>query len=128
MTRRLPLIAIWALACLLAIAAAFGALIVMLPDGAQSSITAATELPTSTVTTPMIGVIVFWGIVRACGVPLDPMRTFVLGAVAVYVVLYLVGRVWMVTGFSPLLVWICNLIVLMGLAWWSIVSAGRGKP
>ena len=125
MTRRLPLVAIWALSCILALGAAFGALIVMIPDGA---ITYATELPPTTYTTPMIAVVVFWGIVRACGVPLEPMRTFVLGAVAVYALLYLVGRVLAVTGFSPLLVWAVNLVVLAALAWLAIVMAGRGRP
>ena len=125
MTRRLPLVAIWALSCILALGAAFGALIVMIPDGA---ITYATELPPTTYTTPMIAVVVFWGIVRACGVPLEPMRTFVLGAVAVYTVIYLVGRVWVMTGFSPLLVWVATLVLLMGLAWWAVASAGRGRP
>ena len=125
MTRRLPLVVIWALACLVAIIAAFGALIVMIPDGA---ITYATELPPTTYTTPMIAVVVFWGIVRACGVPLEPMRTFVLGAVAVYAVIYFVGRVWVVTGFSPLLVWVANLLILLALAWWAVAVAGRARP
>ena len=125
MTRRLPLAVIWLLACIVAILAAFGALLVMIPEG---NITYATELPATTYTTPMIGVVVFWGIVRACGVPLEPMRTFVLGAVAVYTVIYLVGRVWVITGFSPLLVWVATLVLLMGLAWWAVVSAGRGRP
>ncbi|MFZ3581023.1 hypothetical protein ACOI1H_02475 [Loktanella sp. DJP18] len=125
MTRRLPLVVIWAMACVVAIAAALGALIVMIPDGA---ITYATELPATTYTTPMIAVIVFWGIVRACGVPLEPMRTFVLGALAVYAVLYLVGRIMAVTGFSPLLVWVLNLLVLLALAWWAVAAAGRGRP
>ena len=125
MTRRLPLVLIWAVACVAAILAAFGALLVMIPDGA---ITYATELPATTYTTPMIAVVVFWGIARACGVPLDPMRTFVLGAVAVYALLYLVGRILAVTGFSPLLVWIVNLLVLVLLAWWAVASAGRGRP
>lgn len=125
MTQRLPLVVIWALACIIAIAAAFGALIVMIPDG---TISYATELPPTTYTTPMIAVIVFWAIVRAFGVPLEPMRTFVLGAVAVYALLYFVGRILAVTGFSPLLVWIVNLLALMALAWWAIVSAGRQRP
>lgn len=125
MTRRLPLVVIWALACVAALAAALGALIVMMPDG---TITYATEMPTTTVTTPMIAVVVFWGIVRACGVPLEPMRTFVLGAVAVYAVIYFVGRVWVVTGLSPLLVWVANLLILLALAWWAVAAAGRTRP
>ena len=123
MTPRLPLVVIWALACVVAIVAAFVALLVMIPDG---TITYATELPATTYTTPMIAVIVFWGIVRACGVQMEPMRTFVLGAVAVYALLYLVGRVLAVTGFSPLWIWVVNLALLMALAWWAIChAAGR---
>ena len=125
MTQKLPLVVIWLLACIVAVVAAFGALLVMIPEG---NITYATELPATTYTTPMIAVVVFWGIARACGVPLEPMRTFVLGAVAVYTVIYLVGRVWVMTGFSPLLVWIATLVLLMGLAWWAVASAGRGRP
>ena len=125
MTQKLPLVVIWLLACIVAVVAAFGALLVMIPEG---NITYATELPATTYTTPMIAVVVFWGIVRACGVPLEPMRTFVLGAVAVYTVIYLVGRVWVMTGFSPLLVWGATLVLLMGLAWWAVASAGRGRP
>ena len=125
MTQKLPLVVIWLLACIVAVVAAFGALLVMIPEG---NITYATELPATTYTTPMIAVVVFWGIARACGVPLEPMRTFVLGAVAVYTVIYLVGRVWVMTGFSPLLVWGATLVLLMGLAWWAVASAGRGRP
>lgn len=125
MNRRLPLVVIWALACVFAIIAAFGALIVMIPDG---MITLPPDVPRTAYTTPMIAVVVFWGIVRACGVPLEPMRTFVLGAVAVYVVIYLVGRVWVMTGLSPALVWAATLALLMALAWWAVASAGRGRP
>ena len=128
MTRTLPLVLIWALACIVALVAAFAALVVMMPDGTLGATTYATEMPATTFTTPMIAVVVFWGIVRACGVPLEPMRTFVLGAVAVYAVIYFVGRIWVVTGFSPLLVWVANLVILMALAWWAVVAAGRGRP
>ncbi|SEN31091.1 hypothetical protein SAMN04488003_11315 [Loktanella fryxellensis] len=118
-TRRLILI--WAVACVAAALAAFAALTVMIPEG---DITYATALPPTTYTTPMIAVVVFWGIVRACGVPLDPMRTFVLGALAVYTLVYAVGRVLAVTGVSPSLAWILTLGVLMAIAWVAVSAAG----
>lgn len=122
MTTSTPrLLLIWAIACVAAALAAFAALTVMIPEG---EITYATALPPTTYTTPMIAVVVFWGIVRACGVPLDPMRTFVLGAVAVYTLVYVVGRVLAVTGVSPLVAWFLTLGVLMGLAWAAISAAG----
>lgn len=49
-------------------------------------------LPRAAVTTPMIGVVVFWGVARAAGVPLDPMRVFLVGGIATYSVLYVLGR------------------------------------
>jgi hypothetical protein len=70
---------------------------------------------------------VFWGIVRACGVPLDPMKTYVFGALAVYGMLYLVGRVLAVTVISPPLVLAVNLIALMSLAWWWIKLAAQAR-
>ncbi|MBU0781208.1 hypothetical protein [Loktanella salsilacus] len=124
MSRRPPLVLIWAVACIAAVLVAFGALVVMIPSGTVSY---ATEMPRSAVTAPMIAVVVFWGIVRACGVPLDPMKTYVFGALAVYGMLYLVGRVLAVTGISPPLVLAVNLIALMSLAWWWIKLAAQAR-
>lgn len=124
MTPRIRLVLIWFAASVLAIVAAFVALSVMVDE---TTISYATELPRSAVTVPMIAVVVFWGIVRACGVRLAPMRTFVLGGLAVYALLYLVGRVLAVTGLSPLLVLVVNLAALMGLAWVAVISADDGR-
>ena len=120
MTLQKRLVLIWAVACVVAVTIAAAALAVMMPDG---SVSYATELPRSAITAPMIAVVVFWGVVRACGVPLDPMRTFVLGGLAVYGVLYFIGRVLAVSGVSPMLVLIANLAALMALAWWAVQSA-----
>lgn len=120
MSPTMRLVVIWIVASVVAVLAAFGALSVMVHD---MPISYATELPRSAVTVPMIAVVVFWAIVRAAGVPLAPMRTFVLGGLAVYALLYLVGRVLAVTGFSPILVLIVNLAALMGLAWVAVTSA-----
>ncbi len=125
MTPQPRLVLIWIVACLASVLVAFAALTVMMPDGGVSY---ATELPRSAVTAPMIAVIVFWSIVRAAGVPLEPMRTFVLGGLAVYALLYFVGRILAVSGVSPLLVLIVNLIALMALAWWAVTTAGPRRP
>ena len=121
MIRRPPLVLIWALACIAAVLVVLAALAAMIPEGVVSY---ATEMPRSAVTAPMIAVVVFWGIVRAAGVMLDPMKTFVIGALAVYGMLYMVGRVLAVKGLSPPLVLVVNLVALMSLAWWSIKAAG----
>ena len=120
MTAEPRLVLIWAVACVASVLLAFGALLVMIPDG---DVSYATELPRSAVTTPMIAVVAFWGIVRATGIPLDPIRTFVLGGLAVYTLLYVVGRILAVSGVSPLLVLVLNLALLMALAWLSISHA-----
>ncbi len=49
-------------------------------------------LPRSVMTTPMIAVVVFWGVARAAGSNLAPVRTFLFGGIAVYSLLYLCGR------------------------------------
>lgn len=49
-------------------------------------------LPTSAVTTPMLAVVIFWGAARVMSAPLEPLRTFLFGGIAVYSVLYFCGR------------------------------------
>ncbi|MFT5065864.1 MAG: hypothetical protein ACJAXK_000288 [Yoonia sp.] len=49
-------------------------------------------LPTVAMLTPMIAVVGFWAVTRMAGVPLDPMRTFLFGGIAIYSLLYLCGR------------------------------------
>jgi hypothetical protein len=49
-------------------------------------------LPTVAMLTPMIAVIGFWAVVRMLGIPLNAMRTFLFGAIAIYSLLYLCGR------------------------------------
>lgn len=48
-------------------------------------------LPRVAMTTPMIAVVVFWGVARLAGAQIDPMRTFLFGGIAVYSLLYLCG-------------------------------------
>ncbi len=82
------LVAVVAVSGGLIIAAAAG--VVML-EGAV--IDSTTSVPWSAMTGPMIAVIVFWLFGRFLGVPLEPVRTFLYGALVVYGTLYFLGRV-----------------------------------
>jgi len=57
-----------------------------------SSLSIDAGLPTVAILTPMIAVVVFWGVARVCGVPVDPARAFLGGGIAIYSLLYLCGR------------------------------------
>lgn len=81
-------IAIGLVACLFGMLAAGVAAIVML-DGAPVSVDQSVPIPA--ITTPMIGVIIYWLVGRALRVALEPIRTFVFGAIVVYGTFYLSG-------------------------------------
>ena len=81
-------IAIGLLACLIGLLVA-GTIAVIMMDGLPDSVDE--SLPIPAVTTPMIGVIVYWLVGRAMKVPLEPIRTFVYGALVVYGTFYLLG-------------------------------------
>ncbi len=49
-------------------------------------------LPTVAMLTPMVAVVGFWAVARIAGVPIDPLRTFLFGGIAIYSLLYLCGR------------------------------------
>lgn len=49
-------------------------------------------LPMVAMLTPMVAVVGFWAVARMAGVPIDPMRTFLFGGIAIYSLLYLCGR------------------------------------
>ena len=82
-------IAICFVACVAAIAATGGVLILLLGDGA---IDLQMNVPRQAMTAPMIGVVVFWLVGRALRVPLEPVRTFLYGGILVYATLYFSGR------------------------------------
>ena len=111
---------ICAVACLAALGLSGLALTVMVPD---ADISYATELPRSAVTVPMIAVVVFWAIVRACGVPLAPVRSFLFGAIAVYGLFYVVGRLISVAEFNPALTLAVSAALLFALAFAAIRKA-----
>ncbi|MDG1377225.1 MAG: hypothetical protein P8P56_09445 [Yoonia sp.] len=50
-------------------------------------------LPTVAMTTPMIAVVGFWAVTRILGAPLNPMRVFLFGGIAIYSLLYACGRI-----------------------------------
>lgn len=81
-------IAIGLVACLFGMLAAGVAAVVMM-DGAPVSVNQSVPIPA--ITTPMIGVIIYWLVGRALRVPLEPIRTFVFGAIVVYGTFYLSG-------------------------------------
>jgi hypothetical protein len=78
-------------------------------------------LPTVAIMTPMIAVLVFWGVARAMKVPLDPVRTFLFGAIAIYSLLYLCGRL-VGAGLSSQLATLLGAIALFGLAYFAVTS------
>lgn len=49
-------------------------------------------LPTVAMLIPMIAVVGFWAVARVAGIPIDPMRTFLFGGIAIYSLLYVSGR------------------------------------
>lgn len=106
-----------------AIVVAGAAMVVML-DGAR--ITVEDGVPYAAVTVPMIGVIVFWLVARALGALLEPIRTFIFGALVVYGTLYFVGRVITFTDVSDdLALWLA-FVVIVGCAYGSVRGAARG--
>ena len=125
MTRKASLALIWLAACLIAMITGFGLLSVMV-QGADVSWS--TQLPRSVVTVPMICVIVFWGVVRATGVPLQPLPTFTFGALAVYLALFVVGRILTAVAVDPTLVIVLVIAILMALAWIAVRAADRQMP
>ena len=125
MNRRVSLVLVWLAACGVALITGFGLLNVM-AQGAEVSW--ATQLPRSVITVPMICVIVFWGVVRATGVPLQPLPTFTFGALAVYLALFVVGRILTSVAVDPTLVIVCVIALLMALAWVAVRSANRRMP
>lgn len=82
-----------------------------------------TEIPTSAVLTPMVAVVSFWGVSRVFGVPLDPARTFLLGAIMIYGVLFFVGRVVALTALSSSLATIVACLVLFVLGYLACAMA-----
>jgi len=119
------------LICLLAYAVALGltllALSVMLDLG---SIGFDTQVPRSAVLTPMIAVVAFWGTCRLAGVPLDPARSFLIGAIVVYGLLFFMGRIVALTQISHTLAALTAATILLVGCYAVIARAltGRAEP
>lgn len=121
-TGRLILITLGA--CLLGMAVAAAAAVVMM-DGVPRSLNV--RVTTPTITTPMIGVIVFWVVVRALRVPLEPVRTFVYGALVVYGTGYLNGLVITFLPISAELALIFAMLVIIAFAYYGVQKADRDR-
>lgn len=110
-------------ACTVAVALAVLVLTVMVP---ATNISYATQVPRSAITVPMIAVVVFWSIVRASGVQLAPVPTFLFGAIAVYGLLYGAGRMIALAGtnsIATVAVTATAVLVLVGAAFVAIRKA-----
>jgi hypothetical protein len=64
---------------------------------------------------------VFLGGVRVMNVPIDPLRTFLFGAIAIYSLLYLCGRL-VGAGLSNQLATLLGATALYGLAYFAVTS------
>ncbi len=83
------ILGITATAYLIGLAVALLAILVIID---MDTISLDSGLPLSVMTTPMIAVVIFWGVARTAGSNLAPVRTFLFGGIAVYSLLYLYGR------------------------------------
>ena len=86
-----------------------------------------TVLPRSAMLAPMIGVVAFWGVARALSVPLNPIRVFVIGALLVYGLLYLLGRVVAVTQIDTMLGLATGALVTLVAAYVAVLQADQSS-
>ncbi|MCO4842866.1 MAG: hypothetical protein KC439_08155 [Yoonia sp.] len=82
-------------------------------------------LPRVAMTSPMVAVVVFWGVARAAGAMIEPVRTFLFGGIAVYCLLYLCGRLVAFGIMSSVGASIFGALALFLLCFYSVVSARR---
>ena len=82
-------------------------------------------LPRVAMTSPMVAVVVFWGVARAAGAMIEPVRTFLFGGIAVYCLLYLCGRLVAFGIMSSVGASIFGALALFLLCFYSAVSARR---
>ena len=122
MTRTPRLLLIWAAAVAVAAVAGLVLLNVMVTD---AQVTWSTRIPRRAMTVPMICVIVFWGVARASGVRLEPLRFFTFGGLAVYLALFVVGRLLVSIAIAPGLAVGLMLAAVAWLGWLAIRQADR---
>lgn len=82
-------------------------------------------LPRVAMTSPMVAVAVFWGVARAAGAMIEPVRTFLFGGIAVYCLLYLCGRLVAFGMMSNVGATIFGALALFLLCFYSVNSARR---
>lgn len=82
-------------------------------------------LPRVAMTSPMVAVVVFWGVARAAGAMIEPVRTFLFGGIAVYCLLYLCGRLVAFGIMSSVGASIFGALALFLLCFYSVFSARR---
>ncbi len=80
-------------------------------------------LPMVATMTPMLAVIVFWGVARALGAPVRPAQTFLFGGIAIYALLYLCGRLVAQGTFSNAQATALGAALLFGLAYLAVRKA-----
>ena len=86
-----------------------------------------TVLPRSAMLAPMIGVVAFWAVGRLLSVPLNPVRVFVIGALLVYGLLYLLGRVVAVAQIDGTLALLVAAVVTFGAGYVAVVRADQSE-
>ena len=111
-------------ACLGALVLAGVAAVVML-EGVPLSLE--TAVPPAAMTVPMIGVIAFWLVCRALGAALEPIRTFIFGALVVYGTLYFVGRAITFTDIGERATLAIAGFVIFAMAFAAVRSAAQGR-
>lgn len=82
-------------------------------------------LPRVAMTSPMVAVVVFWGVARAAGAMIEPVRTFLFGGIAIYCLLYLCGRLVAFGMMSNAGATIFGALALFLLCFYCVVSARR---
>ena len=98
-----------------------GMMAVVMLEGMAISVN--TAVPPAAMTVPMIGVIVFWLICRAMGAALEPVRTFMIGALVVYGTLYFVGRIITFTAIGETLALLVAFLAIIATAFAGVRSA-----
>lgn len=84
-------------------------------------------LPMAAMTTPMIAVVVFWGVARVAGANVQPVSTFLFGGIAVYSLLYLCGRL-VANGFmSNSAATVIGALALFMLGFKAVANAGQAR-
>ena len=91
-----------------------------------NSVSLDSGLPTVAMLTPMLAVVGFWAVARVAGIPIDPMRTFLFGGIAIYSLLYVSGRLVVNAVMSNQAALALFAMTLFALAFW-MIRASRAR-